>query len=132
MRSEGSKSDITIRLVGIAAPETSKRKNEPGQPFVQTATKHLAGLVLNESVEIKSYGTDRYGRTLAVVYCNGTNVNLEMVKAGSAEVYRGQPARGFDNAPYWKAEKKARKAGRGMWSLGDKYVSPREWRRMWK
>jgi endonuclease YncB( thermonuclease family) len=49
-----------------------------------------------------------------------------------AEVYRGQPAKGFNNDPYWKAEKEARKAGRGMWSLGDKYVSPREWRKMKK
>ena len=55
-----------------------------------------------------------------------------MVKAGLAEVYRGQPAKGFDNGAYWKAEKEAREAGRGMWSLGDKYVSPKEWRRMRK
>jgi len=30
--------------------------------------------------------------------------------------------------PYWN-EEAAREAGKGMWSLGDKYVSPREWRR---
>ena len=63
---------------------------------------------------------------------NGKSINLEMVKAGLAEVYRGQPAKGFDNGAYWKAEKEAREAGRGMWSLGDKYVSPREWRKMKK
>jgi len=56
-------------------------------------------------VDIKSYGQDRYGRTLGVVYVNGTNVNLEMVKAGFAEVYRGPPASGLDLAPYWEAEK---------------------------
>jgi micrococcal nuclease len=128
LRSADSKSDITIRLVGIDAPETSKKKNEPGQPFSQSSTKHLAGLVLNKSVDIKSYGTDLYGRTLGVVYCNGTNVNLEMVKAGLAEVYRGSPAKGLDLNAYKKAEKEAREAGRGMWSLGDNYVSPKEWR----
>jgi len=57
-------------------------------------------------------------------------VNLEMVKAGYAEVYRGTPATGFDRAPYWKAEGDARAAKKGMWAQGDKYVSPREWRRM--
>jgi endonuclease YncB( thermonuclease family) len=31
--------------------------------------------------------------------------------------------------PYWKAEEEARKSGKGMWVLGDKYVSPREWRK---
>ena len=119
----------TVRLVGIDAPETSKRKNEPGQPFSRKSTKHLASLVLNKSVTVKSYDKDRYGRTLGVVYVNGKNVNLEMVKQGLAEVYRGRPAKGFDNGPYLKAEDKARKAGVGMWSLGGRYISPRFWRR---
>ena len=121
---------VTIRLVGIDAPEKSRKKHDPGQPFSQTSTKHLAGLVLNKHVDIVSYGTDRYGRTLGVVYVDGKDVNLEMVRAGLAEVYRGRPAKGFDNEPYQKAEDAARRAGVGMWSLGDKYVSPREWRGM--
>ncbi len=78
---------------------------------------------------MKSYGTDRYGRTLGVVFVNGMNVNLEMISAGLAEVYRGRPAKGLDLEPYWKAEKDAREAGRGIWSLGNDYISPREWRR---
>ena len=121
---------LTIRLVGIDAPETSKRKRQPGQPFNRKSTKYLASLVLNKMVDIKSYGQDRYGRTLGVVYANGMNVNLEMIKAGLAEVYRGRPAPGFDNNPYWEAEKKARQAIRGMWVQGDKYISPKEWRKM--
>ena len=126
----GNDEKMTIRLVGIDAPETSKKKNEPGQPFSQKSTKHLAGLVLNKSVEIKSYGTDRYGRTLGVIFVGEKNVNLEMVKAGLAEVYRGQPAKGLDLRPYWDAETEAKKTGIGMWALGDKYISPKEWRRM--
>jgi endonuclease YncB( thermonuclease family) len=126
----GSGSTITVRLVGIDAPETSKRKNEPGQPFSQKSTKHLASLVLNKSVVVKSYGTDRYGRTLGVVFVEGKNVNLEMVKVGLAEVYRGRPAPGLDMNPYWIAEAEAKEAGMGMWVLGDKYRSPRDWRRM--
>jgi len=51
-----------------------------------------------------------------------------MIRAGLAEVYRGKPAPGLDLDPYWKAEEEAKKAGAGMWSLGDKYISPREWR----
>ena len=119
-----------IRLVGIDAPEKSRRKHEPGQPFSQKSTKYLASIVLNKMVDIKSYGQDRYNRTLGIVYVNGINVNLEMVKAGLAEVYRGRPAPGFDNNPYREAEKEARQANRGMWVLGDKYISPREWRKM--
>ena len=120
----------TIRLVGIDAPEKSRKKHEPGQPFSQSSTKYLASLVLNKYVDIVSYGNDRYGRTLGVVYADGKNVNLEMVKEGLAEVYRGKPAPGFENDPYQKAQDAARSAGKGMWSLGDKYISPKDWRRM--
>jgi micrococcal nuclease len=121
---------ITIRLVGIDAPEQSRKKHEPGQPFSQNSTQHLASLVLNKHVDIVTYGTDRYDRTLGVVYVDGKNVNLEMVRAGLAEVYRGRPAPGFDNEPYQEAEDAARRAGVGMWSLWDRYISPKEWRRI--
>ena len=120
----------TIRLVGIDAPETSKRRHEPGQPYSKKSTKHHASLVLNKSVSIKSNGRDRYGRTLGVVYVDNINVNLEMVKQGLAEVYRGRPAKGFDNKPYHKAEAEARDASLKVWSLGDKYMSRRERRKM--
>jgi endonuclease YncB( thermonuclease family) len=106
----------------------SSAKNQPGHDSEQS-TKHLAGLVLNKPVDIKSHGPDRYGRTLGEVFLDGNNINLEMVKSGLAEVYRGTPAKGQNIEPYWKAEEEARRAGKGMWVLGDKYVSPREWRK---
>jgi micrococcal nuclease len=119
----------TIRLVGIDAPEVSHAKNQPGQPFGEVATKHLAGMVLNKTVDVKSYGPDRYGRTLGEVFVDGKSVNLKMVKAGLAEVYRGTPAKGQNMELYWQAEEEAKASNRGMWVLGDKYVSPREWRK---
>ena len=96
----GNGEKVTIRLVGIDAPETSKKKNQPGQPFSRKSTHYLASLVLDKSVEVKSYGTDRYGRTLGVVFVGGKNVNLEIIKAGMAEVYRGRPAGGLNLEPY--------------------------------
>ena len=69
----------TIRLVGIDAPETTRKKRDPGQPFSQNSTKFFAGMVLNKNVDIVPYGNDRYGRTLGIVYVDSKNVNLEMV-----------------------------------------------------
>ena len=120
---------ITVRLVGIDAPETSKRKDQTGQPFNQRSKKHLSSLVLNQAVDIKSYGFDDGGRLLGEVFLEDKNINLEMVKAGLAEVYRGEPVAGQNMEPYWKAEQEAKIAKRGMWVLGKKYVSPREWRK---
>lgn len=107
---DGNNIKMTVRLVGIDAPETSKKKNQPGQPFSTKSTKYPAKLVLNKSVDVKSNGTDRYGRTLGVVFVGRQNVNLEMVMAGLAEVYRGRPAKELDLDPYWSAEAKAKNA----------------------
>jgi micrococcal nuclease len=101
-------------------------EREPGQPFSQQTTKYLASLVLNKTITIREFGKDRYGRTLAEVYLEGRNINLEMVKAGLAKVYRGTPAPGQDLAPYWSAEAEARKQKKGMWVQGERYTSPRE------
>ncbi len=57
------------------------------------------------------------------------NVNLEMIKAGYAEVYQGKTPRGFNLIPYVQAENDARINNIGIWSQGDKYVSPKKWRK---
>jgi len=129
VKAQGHDIEINIRLVGLDSPETSKKKRDPGQPYSQQAKKYLAGLVLNKAVDIKGYGLDRYNRILGVISHDGKNINLEMVKTGLAEVYRGKPPKGFDSAPYLEAEKRAREAKTGMWSLGDKYISPKDWRK---
>ena len=118
----------TIRLLGIDAPETSKGKGEPGQPYSRKSQRHLAALVLNHSVRLKVYGQDRYGRSLAVVYCNGQDVNRAMLQAGLAEVYRGRTPEAFDKAPYLADEERARRSQTGMWRQGDAYVSPIRWK----
>ena len=51
---------------------------------------------------------------------------------GLAEVYRGIAPHKFNLLPYWQAEKEAKDDRRGMWNLGDEYVSPKTWRKMQK
>ena len=116
-RSDGK--EIIVRLVGIDAPETSKKKNEPGQPYSRKATQLLASLLLNKTITIKEYGSDQYGRILGLVFSNGKNVNLEMVKAGLAEVYRGSQPRYFNVKIYQDAEAEATKQSSicGLWVI---------------
>jgi endonuclease YncB( thermonuclease family) len=42
-------------------------------------------LLYYRKVEIKSYGHDRYGRTLAEMVFDNRNANIEMLKAGHIE-----------------------------------------------
>ena len=122
--------EIKVRLVGIDAPEVGEKKHETGQLYGRKATKYLAKLVLNKNVRVEEYGSDRYARMLGVVFVNGTNVNLEMVRLGLAEVYRGRLPRYFNPKIYQEAEAEAKRIGIGIWYFKDKYVSPMEWRKM--
>jgi micrococcal nuclease len=123
--------DITlrIRLVGIDAPEIGKNRRDDGQPFGIEAKLVLEKLVLHKVVDIFGYGLDDYNRLLAVVDLNGKNINLEMIIQGMAEVYTGKTPKKFNLEPYRKAEQAAKGSSRGMWSQGQGYVSPGQWRR---
>ena len=123
---------IYIMLVGIDAPEISNRADQPDQAFGQKAREMLTRMLMNQPVVVEGYGTVPYPdkNIISVIYVKGKNVNLEMVKLGLAEVQRGNLPQGFDIEPYLKAEHEAKEAKRGMWILGDKYISPAKWREL--
>jgi len=128
IKAQGHDIEIEVRLIGIDAPEMSKKKGVPGQPYGEIAKKHLTGLIHTKVVDIISYGFDQHNRLLGVVYFEGRNINLEMVKAGLAEVCRHK-IREFDLMPYLQSEQVARTTQRGMWSISNIYISPRVWRK---
>jgi len=122
--------DLTfkIRLVGIDSPEIGF-KGRKSQPFSQKAKQHLVGLIDNKKIAIKSYGTGSYNRQLAEVFVNNKNINIEMIRAGLAEVYKGRRSKKLDSQIYLKEELRARRAQKGMWTQGSSYKSPRQWRK---
>ena len=123
--------EITIRLVGIDAPEISRRKHVPGQPFCAKAKEYLSTLVLNKVVNIKFYGKDDSENSLGEIFAEKVNVNIEMINAGLAEVYRGMPAQNLEITTYRDAEKRAKEAVKGIWELRDQYFSPWDWREIY-
>ncbi|MCK5098396.1 MAG: thermonuclease family protein, partial [Desulfobacteraceae bacterium] len=69
-------------------------------------------------------------RQLAEVFLNQTNINLEILKAGLAEVYKGRPAKGVNISLYRDAQTYAKKRNKGIWSIKPSaYKSPKQWRK---
>ena len=124
--------EITICLVGIDAPEISHKKHLPGQPFCIKSKEFLSSLVLNKMVHIKFYGMDESGKSLGEIFADKVNINIEMINAGLAEVYRGPPAQDLEMSTYRNAERKAKEDLKGIWELRDQYFSPWDWREMHK
>src|SRR5210317_683483 len=58
---------VKIRFYGIDTPEK-------GQPYGKAAGKYLASLVAGKMVDIETVTEDRYGRTVAIVTNDETNV----------------------------------------------------------
>lgn len=110
---------VRIRFYGIDAPEK-------GQAYGKAAKRHLIFLVANRNVEIEPVTQDRYGRTVALVFADDTNINQKMVEDGYAWVYRRYCKKSFCSQ-WLKLEREARKQKLGLWS-DSRPVPPWEWR----
>lgn len=106
-----------IRLNGIDCPE---KRQAFGQRAKQFTSKHAFG----KDVTVKSFGRDKYGRTLGdVVLPDGRMLNQELVKAGLAWWYE-QYSKDTNLRDF---QEQARLAKRGLWVYPDP-VPPWKWR----
>jgi micrococcal nuclease len=105
-----------VRLVQLDAPETDEN-----ECFAWAAKAVLARLLPpGAHVEIETDvlldKVDRFGRTLAYVWTDGTNVNLELVRAGAAAPWFFHGDKGRYAADFLAAAREARERNRGLWS----------------
>ena len=130
VKAEASGTVIYILLVGIDAPEISTQDGQNCQPFGREAKDFLSRLILNKVVEVDGYGKAEYPHKniLGVIHVNGKNINLEMIGSGLAEVFAGPIPNGLDIRPFLDAQTIAKQEKKGMWVLGDRYISPTQWR----
>lgn len=115
-----------VRLSHIDAPELTQTcaRTYCGE----ISARALAGLLASNDTIVCEYSKlDYYRRVLAECRINTLPVNLYMVQKGLAEVYRGGNPKRIP-PQYWAAEKKAKKAKRGIWAMPG-YISPKEWRK---
>jgi endonuclease YncB( thermonuclease family) len=120
---------LRIRMLGIDAPETPKGTKFPGQPYGKEAEAYLKRLVEGKRVTVEIYGVDRYKRLLSTIFLDGKDINLAMIEAGFAEVYRGPESGNPYKSQYQAVEAAARAAKKGMWVQGAQYESPRAYRK---
>jgi micrococcal nuclease len=114
------KSQHKIRLYGIDTPEK-------GQAFGNVAKKFTSKLVAGKTVDVEAYDTDKYGRTVGVVFANGVNVNQSLIIAGLAWQYQKYCKASFCG-DWLRLEQKAKTSGVGLWADNDP-VPPWDWRK---
>jgi len=113
IRAEGYGIEIVVRLAGIEIPVASEQNH---QSLALEAKSYLADMILNKMIDIKGHGLDEINRVLGVITIQRMNVNLEMIKAGYAIVYRRDPPHPLYLLPYVKAEEAAKRSRKGIWA----------------
>ena len=110
------KKTIRVRMNGIDCPE---RK----QDFYTVSKNALADYIFKKEIRLLITGRDRNKRTIAIVYYNGININLAMIRNGYAWHYKKYSA----DTIFAEAEKKARTRKKGLWQMNNP-VPPWEFR----
>lgn len=133
---------MSIRLYGVDSPELQKRNSDPpSQPFAVEAKEFTSELLLGKKVRIKLLRKDQYGRAIGKVEggrrilppFNRRDVSLELVQKGLATIYTGGGAEYDGNRDTLQdLEAKAKKRKAGVWSQGQKMMSPADFKRQQK
>ncbi len=124
LRFEGKK--YRTRLIGIDAPEMKQR------PWGRRAKLHLIQIMKRTNwtvyVETDAEQIDKYGRLLAYLWTKRhVLINEKMINDGYAVMFPIEPNEKYSER-FSKAEKRARKAKKGIWGPQGLQESPAEWR----
>ena len=79
---------FSVRLNGIDTPEI-KGKKEEEKTLAKKARDELSKMILNKEVTLDNVQTEKYGRVLADVHCDGIHLNSWMVDQRFAVKYDG-------------------------------------------
>ncbi|SFP17592.1 thermonuclease family protein [Variovorax sp. 770b2] len=117
----GSYEQVKVRIAAIDAPEKK-------QPYGQRSRQALSRLCHAEKAVITERDTDRYGRTVADVSCNGEDAGSRMVSEGWAWVYDYNKIATKRGGGLFKLQDSARSRHLGLWADA-KPVAPWDWRK---
>jgi len=104
--------DTHIRLEGIDAPEaaqTCARRWFGAWACGAAATRALSDRIGSRPLTCEAHGRDRYGRTLAVCFVDGLDLNAWMVRQGYAWAFVRY------STSYVREEAAAKAQGLGIW-----------------
>jgi endonuclease YncB( thermonuclease family) len=101
---------LRVRVAWIDAPEM-------GQASGRRAKQFMSALVFGKEVELRPHVIDRYGGTVAMVFVDGRDVGLELIKNGLAWAYGYYlpEASPEIQAQYTATETAARVSRLGLW-----------------
>ena len=114
-----SGTETVVRLIGVDAPESVHPDAEKNTPEGELSSQWLKRLASDKPVtlEYDVEQTDRYGRTLAYVYLDGSLLQDVLLSAGMARTLTMEPNTRYQRH-FEQLEKAARENRAGFWDTG--------------
>ena len=111
--------EVTVRLIGVDAPESVHPEAEKNTPEGELASLWMKKFITGKRVtlEYDQELKDQYGRTLAYVYADGMLVEDVLLAAGMARTLTMEPNTRYQHH-FEMIEKEAREGGSGFWGTG--------------
>lgn len=106
-----NKTQYKIRLYGIDCPESH-------QDFGKRAKQFMSSIAFGKTANVIKEDTDRYGRTVGMVYVGDICVNEEIIRNGFAWVYQRYCKKEFCK-DWLELEEQAMNDKIGLWSHTD-------------
>ncbi|MCI0343090.1 MAG: protein kinase [Planctomycetales bacterium] len=112
---------VAVQLLGVDAPEI-RHPRKPKESFGEESFGYVRARVEGREVDVIGdlKTRDRYGRAVAHVHVDGTDLGATLIGAGYARVFARQEFSRRD--AYLRLEREAREARRGLWGTA---ASPR-------
>lgn len=133
---------LTLRLIGIDAPEISRKgkrgKNKEGQTYAQESRDYLRKHTEGKNIPVRIMGSDTYKRYLALLYPERLtkpsddikkSLNYEMVIKGYAFAYKDKRSDKKLLKEFMGAENSAAQKRIGFWGLQKPPEDPAKFRR---
>lgn len=113
--------DVSVRLIGIDAPETQLKKGGV-ECFGKESRDTLSSLLpIGTAVRLITDPTqdtyDVYGRLLAYVYADQQHINEQMLHEGAAREYTYRRRAYSEQKTFLEAQTDSQKAGVGLWAM---------------
>ncbi len=111
--------EVSVRMIGIDAPESVHPEEEKNTPEGEYAAQWMKNYISGKRVtlEYDQELTDRYGRTLAYVYVEGILLEDILLTMGLAKTLTMEPNTRYQHH-FEQLEKEARNGGSGFWGSG--------------
>lgn len=102
---------IEVRLLRVDTPE----RDEAGYKEASEELQRLVGDESSIRLEFEEERTDEHGRTLAYLFVEGRNINVDMVRSGWSPFF-DRYGRGKYASEFEAAQAEARRDRRGIWA----------------